>query len=163
MTDNRRADRIAIFVDVQNIYYTCRQAYGRQFNYRKLWQQISREGDIVTAFAYAIDRGDEGQRKFQNALRQIGFEVRLKPYIQRSDGSAKGDWDVGITIDLLETAPMVDRVILLSGDGDFDLLLKKVRDKYGVFAEAYGVPALTANSLIDAASFFNAIDEKLLL
>jgi uncharacterized LabA/DUF88 family protein len=155
--------RIAVFVDVQNIYYTTRQAYGRQFDYRKLWRRISAEGEIVSATAYAIDRGDEKQLQFQNALKHIGFSVRLKPYIQRSDGSAKGDWDVGITIDVMEVAKDVDTVVLLSGDGDFDLLMQKIRQDYGVTAEVYGVRALTAKSLIDAASTYHPVEEDLLL
>ncbi len=155
--------KIAIFVDVQNIYYTTRQAYGRQFDYRKLMQRISTEGEIVSATAYAIHRGDEKQLKFQNALKQMGFTIKLKPYIQRSDGSAKGDWDVGIAIDVLEAAKDVDTVVLLSGDGDFDLLLEKIKKDYAISTEVYGVPALTANSLIEAASIYHPIDEDLLL
>ena len=155
--------KVAVFVDVQNIYYTTRQAYGRQFNYRKLWQRISAGGEIISATAYAIHRDDDKQLKFQNALKQIGFTVKLKPYIQRSDGSAKGDWDVGITIDVLEVARDVDTVVLLSGDGDFDLLLKKIKKDHAVSAEVYGVPALTANSLINSASIYHRIDEDLLL
>ncbi|WP_290699645.1 NYN domain-containing protein [Amphritea sp.] len=156
-------NRIAVFVDVQNIYYTTRQAYGRQFNYRKLWQKISAEGEIVIANAYAIHRGDDSQMKFQNALKHIGFNIKLKPYIQRSDGSAKGDWDVGIAIDVMDTAPEVDTIILLSGDGDFDLLLERIKRKYGVKAQVYGVPALTANSLVSSATEFFPIEQELLL
>lgn len=155
--------RIAVFADVQNIYYTTRQAYGRQFNYRELWQRISSEGEIISAIAYATHRGDEKQLKFQDALKHIGFTIKLKPYIQRSDGSAKGDWDVGITIDVLEAAKDIDKIVLLSGDGDFDLLLEKVINKYGVSAEVYGVPALTAKSLVDSASTYHPIEEDLLL
>ncbi len=155
--------KVAVFVDVQNIYYTTRQAYGCQFNYRKLWQRISAGGEIISATAYAIHRDDEKQLKFQNALKQIGFTVKLKPYIQRSDGSAKGDWDVGITIDVLEVARDVDTVVLLSGDGDFDLLLEKIKKDNAVSAEVYGVRALTANSLINSASIYHRIDEDLLL
>ena len=70
--------RIAILADVQNIYYTTRQAYGRQFDYRKLWQQISAAGEIISATAYAIHRGDSQQLKFQNALKDIGFTVKLQ-------------------------------------------------------------------------------------
>jgi len=152
-----------VFVDVQNIYYTTRQAYGRQFNYRKLWQDLNARGEIVSATAYAIHRDDDRQLKFQDALRHIGFTVKLKPYIQRSDGSAKGDWDVGIAIDVLDAAPGVDTVVLLSGDGDFDLLLEKIRADYAVNAEIYGVQQLTANSLISAATRFYSIGESLLL
>ncbi len=156
-------NKIAVFVDVQNIYYTTRQAYGRQFDYRKLWQRLSAEGEIVAAIAYATHRGDEKQFRFQNALRHIGFQVKLKPFIQRSDGSAKGDWDVGITIDVMEAARDVDTVVLLSGDGDFDLLLEKISKDYGVSTEVYGVPALTANSLVDSAGAYHRIEEDLLL
>ena len=155
--------KIALFVDVQNIYYTTREAYGRQFDYRKLWQHINANGEIVTAIAYATDRGDQGQIKFQDALRHIGFTVKLKPFIQRHDGSAKGDWDVGITIDVLETASRVDTVILLSGDGDFDLLIDHIRSRYDVQTEIYGVPALTATSLVKAAHRFHPVGTTLLL
>ena len=154
--------RIAIFVDVQNIYYTTRDTYSRQFNYRKLWQRISAEGEIVSATAYATQRNDDKQIKFQDALKHIGFNVKLKPYIQRSDGSAKGDWDVGITIDVMEAAKDVDCIVLLSGDGDFDLLLQKIIKDYAVSAEVYGVQALTAKSLVESASIYHRIEEDLL-
>jgi len=156
-------ERIGLFVDVQNIYYTTRHTYGRQFDYRSLWDILAQRGAIKVANAYATDRGDEGQRKFQAALRHIGFAVKLKPYIQRADGSAKGDWDVGITIDVLQNAPQLDRIFLLSGDGDFDLLIETVQDQHNTPVEVYGVPALTADSLIRAATSFHPITEALLI
>jgi len=155
--------KIAIFVDVQNIYYTTREMYKRPFNYKKLWDTLKQQGIIVCANAYAIDRGIDSQIKFQDALRNIGFNVKLKPYIQRRDGSAKGDWDVGITIDIMEAAENADLVVLLSGDGDFDMLLKKISQKYGVDTRVYGVEFLTANSLIRSAGSFVHIDKDLLL
>ena len=155
--------KIAIFSDVQNIYYTTKEVYGRQFNYRELWRLVGNQGEIVLANAYAIDKGDAQQQKFQSALKHIGFEIKLKPYIQRSDGSAKGDWDVGITIDIMEAAKNVDIVVLLSGDGDFDLLLQKINKDYKVETLVYGVPSLTANSLINSATQFIAIEASLLL
>jgi len=156
-------ERVALFVDVQNVYYTTRQTYGQNFDYNRFWRRATIDRDVVAAYAYAINRGDEKQRQFQNILRAIGFDVKLKPFIQRQDGSAKGDWDVGITVDVMELAPQVDTVILVSGDGDFDILINKVRDTFGVRAEVYGVPALTANSLVQAASEFIPIDDSLLL
>ncbi|PPD49553.1 MAG: nuclease [Methylobacter sp.] len=156
-------EKVAIFVDVQNIYYTTRQRYQRHFNYHAFWAQATANRTVVAAFAYAIDKGDSKQLGFQQILKTIGFEVKLKPFIQRSDGSAKGDWDVGITLDVVEYAPQVDVIILLSGDGDFDLLLNKVRTAYGVVAEVYGVSPLTAPSLIQASNRFIAIDGPLLL
>ena len=154
---------VAIFIDVQNVYYTSKQTFGKNFDYNKFWSIVTDDRKVVKAVAYAIDRGDPKQREFQNILRAIGFEVKLKPFIQRSDGSAKGDWDVGITIDIMEYADAADVVVLVSGDGDFDRLASKVRDEKGKQVEVYGVAALTAKSLIDAASEFIPIDQSLLL
>jgi len=156
-------NRIALFADVQNIYYTTRQEYSRQFNYRELWNRVSAQGNITSALAYATNRSDDKQIKFQDALRHIGFTVKLKPYIQRSDGSAKGDWDVGIAIDVMQLSQEVDTIILLSGDGDFDLLLQKVSNDYQVNTEVYGVAALTAKSLIDSANSYHPIEKDLLM
>ena len=156
-------NKIAMFVDVQNIYYTTRDTYQRHFNYRAFWREVSSRGEIVQAFAYAIDRGDRKQQQFQQILKEMGFEIKLKPYIQRRDGSAKGDWDVGITLDVMSFAKQVDSIVLASGDGDFDLLLQKVMIDYQVTTEVYGVKGLTANSLIQSASSYYPIEESLLL
>jgi uncharacterized LabA/DUF88 family protein len=158
-----RIETVAIFVDVQNVYYTTRQCFSRHFDYNRFWAEATRDRRVVKAIAFAIERADAKQRQFQNILRAIGFEVKLKPYIQRSDGSAKGDWDVGITLDVLEYAPLADVAVLVSGDGDFDLLLHKIRDKYGVTVDVYGVAELTAASLIRAADRFIPIDHRLLM
>lgn len=151
-------EKVAIFADVQNIYYTVRETFNRYFDYLAFWAEATYGRDVVFAAAYAIDKGDPQQQKFQRGLTSIGFKVKLKPFIQRQDGSAKGDWDVGITIDILEQAPYVDRVILLSGDGDFSILMEhiKIRDKVEI--DVYGVSPLTADSLIKSADHFSAID-----
>ena len=156
-------ETIAIFIDVQNIYYTTRQAFGRQFNYQKFWDTLSVGQEIVLANAYAIEPNSGKQKGFQQILKDIGFDVKLKPYIQRKDGSAKADWDVGIALDMVEHSDEVDKTILASGDGDFDLAVDRVISKYGTRTEVYGVKSLTANALISAASAFHEIDESLLL
>src|SRR5450755_2583254 len=156
-------EKVAVFVDVQNIYYTTRQQFSRHFDYNRFWAEVTRGRKVVTAIAFAIDRDDEKQKQFQNILRAIGFEVKLRPFIQRNDGSAKGDWDVGITLDVLEYAPLADVVVLASGDGDFDLLVHKIRERHTLSVEVYGVEGLSAGSLIRAASRFIPIKEPLLL
>ncbi|WP_110686352.1 NYN domain-containing protein [Salinicola aestuarinus] len=154
---------VAIFVDTQNVYYTAREAYGKHFDYRRFWAKATAGREVLTARCYATDKGDAKQRGFQNTLRTIGFEVKLKPFIQRADGSAKGDWDVGITLDAIEFAARADVIVLVSGDGDFDLLAQKIREAHGKRVEVYGVPRLTANSLIRSASEFMPIEGELLL
>lgn len=131
--------KVVILVDVQNIYYTTRQAHRCNFDYNAFWAKATHNRHVVKAIAYTTHRGDEKQRQFQNILRAIGFEVKLKPFIQRSDGSAKGDWDVGITIDALEYARQADVLVLASGDGDFAILLDKIEQDLNVKTEVYGV------------------------
>ncbi len=155
-------ERVALLVDVQNVYYTVRQAFGRHFDYHAFWRRFAAGREVVVANAYAIDRGDPKQRQFQEILRGIGFSVKLKPFIQRRDGSAKGDWDVGIALDAMEAAPHVDRLVLVSGDGDFDLLVERLRERHGVTVEVVGVERLTAESLIRAATRFVPIEGELL-
>ena len=162
MTD-AAVERVALLVDVQNVYYTTRQAFGRHFDYHAFWARFAAGREVVVANAYAVERGDPRQRQFQDILRRIGFCVKLKPFIQRSDGSTKGDWDVGIALDAMEAASLLDRVVLVSGDGDFDLLVQRLRERHGVEVTVVGVERLTADSLIRAASEFVPIETALLL
>ncbi len=156
-------NKVAVFVDVQNIYYTVKSHFHCHFNYDAFWRQIISNNTLVAANAYAISPQDNKQAGFQQILKDIGFQVKLKPFIQRNDGSAKGDWDVGITIDIMETAELVDTIILASGDGDFDRLLTTIKKKYNTKSIVYGVAELTANSLIAAADQFIPINESILL
>lgn len=162
-TANENKQGVSIFVDVQNVYYTTRDRFGKHFDYNKFWQQVTHNRTVITAQAYAIARHDEKQKQFHNILRGIGFQVQLKPYIQRRDGSAKGDWDVGITLDAIEWAEKSDVVVIVSGDGDFDKLALRIKEKYGAQVEVYGVEDLTAQSLIEAADKYIPIEMPLLL
>lgn len=156
-------EKVTVFVDVQNVYYTTKQAYACNFDYNVFWSQVTSNRKVIKAIAYAIESKEEKQRQFQNILRAIGFDVKLKPFIQRSDGSAKGDWDVGITIDVMEYAKESDVIVLVSGDGDFDLLVQHIKNKLNVPVEVYGVRELTADSLINSATKFISIKDELLL
>ena len=155
-------EKISLFVDVQNIYYTCRQTYQANFDYNKFWAKVTANREVVSAFAYATDRGDEKQQQFQNILRAIGFTVLLKPMVTRLDGTTKADWDVGIALDVYEAAQNCDTIVLASGDGDFAILLDRIRQRFKTRSEVYGVTQLTANSLITAASKFTAIEKHFL-
>ena len=156
-------ETVSILVDVQSVYYTTKQAHGKNFDYNKFWARATKNRRVINAVAYAIDREDQKQKQFQNILKAIGFDVKLKPFIQRSDGSAKGDWDVGIALDAMEYSERSDTVVLVSGDGDFDLLADRMRRKHNSRVEVYGVALLTAASLIASASQFIPIESDLLL
>ena len=155
--------KVSIFVDVQNIYYTTKQTFNANFDYNKFWKTVTKKRQVIGAFAYATDRGDLKQIHFQNILRGIGFEVKLKPFINRSDWSSKGDWDVGITIDIMEYASKSDVIVLASVDGDFDILMERIKTLYNSETEIYGVSNLTAISLKNSTPNFFPIGKELLL
>lgn len=155
--------RVGVFLDVQNIYYTVREGLKGQFDYNYFWEKMIKDHCLpVSAIAYAIDRGDQKQIQFQNILRGIGFDVKLKPYISRSDGTSKGDWDVGMTIDMLELTDSIDHYILLSGDGDMSLLVDSLISKQKS-VDVYGVETLTADSLKKSASTYIPINHSFLI
>lgn len=156
-------ERVSVFVDVQNIYYTVKQSFNCHFNYNVFMSEVTHDRQLVNAIAYAIDKGDSKQIQFQKILESIGFEIKLKPFIKRNDGSRKGDWDVGITIDILDYVKKSDVIVLASGDGDFDLLASKIKNEFNIKIEVYGVQDLTATSLIENASKFIPIKGNLLL
>ncbi|MEZ8063174.1 MULTISPECIES: LabA-like NYN domain-containing protein [Vibrio] len=156
-------ENIAILVDVQNVYYTTRDKYRSNFDYNQFWYVATEGRNVVTANAYAISSQDPKQRQFHHILRGVGFNVKLKPFIQRRDGSAKGDWDVGIALDAIELAETVDTIVLVSGDGDFEILVERIKERFGKPVEVYGVPGLTAQNLIDSASKFVSIEKDFLL
>ncbi len=124
---------------------------------------MTQDAELLEAVAYATDRGDAKQMQFQNILHAIGFTVKLRPVLKRLDGTTKADWDVGITLDVYEAASRCDKVVLVTGDGDFDVRLERIRRRFDTQSAVYGVPALTSNLLISAADEFVPIDETLLL
>jgi uncharacterized LabA/DUF88 family protein len=159
----RTPEKVAIFVDVQNIYYTVKQKYNCHFNYTAFWEQITSGRKVVQAMAYATDKGDNKQKHFQQILKKIGFQVKLTPFLQRMDGSTKGDWDVGIALDMITLAKDVDTIVLASGDGDYTPVVNKIIDEHRTEVEVYGVPDLTALTLIKSATRFIPIEGNLLL
>jgi len=157
------AEKVSVFVDVQNVYYTCRDTYQRNFDYNKFWAEVTRDRELLGAYAYATDRGDAKQMQFQNILHAIGFTVKLRPVLKRLDGSTKADWDVGITLDVYEAAQNSDTIVLVTGDGDFDVLLARIRARFNTRSVVYGVPALTSTLLVEEADQFVPIEPSLLM
>lgn len=58
-------EKVVVLVDVQNVYYTTKQAYQRNFDYNEFWRQVTAGREVVKAIAYAIDRGDESSASFR--------------------------------------------------------------------------------------------------
>lgn len=154
--------RVAIFIDVQNMFYSAKHQYSRKLDFAKLLTFIVNGRTMVRAIAYVIQAGDVDQSSFINFLKLNGFEVRAKELKVRPDGSTKGDWDMGIAIDSMVLARNVDVVALVTGDGDFTELVNTLKAR-GSRVEVYGFPLNTSEELKRAATEFTALNGDVLL
>jgi uncharacterized LabA/DUF88 family protein len=100
-----------------------------------------------------VQTPDIDQTSFLNILDAIGFEIKSKDLRLRPDGTAKGDWDMGIAIDSVAMANRLDVVVLVSGDGDFVDLVNMLKSR-GVIVEVLSFPNNTSEDLKIAATLY---------
>jgi len=150
--------RVAVLVDAQNLYHTSHSLYSRNVDYAGLLERAVADRRLVRAIAYVIRADSPEEESFFEALREIGFETKLKEIRTYADGSKKADWDVGMCLDAVTLAPHVDAIVLCSGDGDFTRLCSHVRHQ-GSRAEVMGFEESTADTLVEAADSFVDLSE----
>lgn len=121
------AQRVGVFVDVQNMYYSARALYDQYVNFGEILKEAVGERHLVRAFAYVIKAEQEDESGFFSALQDRGFELRAKDLLTFHGGNKKGDWDVGLAMDAVRMVQKVDVVVLVSGDGDFVELLRYLK------------------------------------
>ena len=153
--------RVGVFIDVQNMYYAARQLKGK-LDFDALMQAAVLDRRLIQATAYVVESKETDQSYFIALLQQRAIEVRRKTVRIRADGSMKGDWDMELALDILDAAPNLDVVVLVSGDGDFTSLVKRVK-RMGPRVEVLGFPRNTAKSLLEAADSFQPLDRKFMI
>ena len=154
------AQRVAILVDVQNMFYSAYDCFRGRLNYKRLLDGAAGGRQVVRALAYAMHDGNN-QSSFFTMLREVGFELRTKEPRVRPDGTRKGGWDIGIAIEAIMIAPKVDVVVLVSGDGDFVELVHALR-LLGVRVEVHAFERSVGRELRDAADLFVPIGEEMI-
>ncbi len=147
------AQRVGVFIDVQNMFYAAKHLYGSKLDFPHLLDYVGRGRQLTRAISYLIRTPDIDQSNFVTMLRSNSYEVRIKDLKQRPDGSAKGDWDMGLALDALAMADKLDVVAIVSGDGDFVDLVNFLKAR-GVRVEVYSFPYSTAEELRHAATEF---------
>jgi uncharacterized LabA/DUF88 family protein len=151
-------ERVGIFIDVQNMYYSARQLKGK-LDFDALLQACVLDRRLIQASAYVVESKEIDQSGFIAMLQQRAIEVRRKTLKIRADGSMKGDWDMEMALDILDMAPKLDVVVLVSGDGDFTSLVRRVKTM-GPKVEVVAFPRNTAKSLLEAADRFHPLDRR---
>lgn len=150
--------RVGIFVDVQNLYYSARNIYNSRVNFGSLLKETVGNRKLIRAIAYVIRAQMPEEQTFFDALSKAGYEVKAKDLQVFYGGIKKGDWDVGITMDIIKQMNKLDSIILASGDGDYVPLVEYLKN-FGVRAEIIAFGKSASSKLIDVADDFIDMDE----
>jgi len=145
--------RVGVFVDVQNMYYSARAIHSKKVNFRRILEDAVAGRMLVRALAYGITTEEAHEGEFHEALSKQGFELKTKPLQTFMGGQKKGDWDVGIATDVLRLEPKVDVAVLVTGDGDFVPLVMFAKEK-GLRVEVMSFRESTSSALVEAADSF---------
>ncbi len=122
-----KIQRVGIFIDVSNMYMSAQNLYQTNVNFHHVMKVGIAGRNLVRAFAYVIETKGGKEKDFLQVLADLGYEVRSKPLQVFKSGAKKGDWDVGLAIDVVRLMPLLDTVVLVSGDGDYVDLLDYLR------------------------------------
>ncbi len=155
-----KEQRVGVFVDVQNLYYSAKHLYKAKVNFATILKEVVRGRKLIRAIAYVIRTDELKEKSFFDALNKIGFEVRAKDLQIFYGGAKKGDWDVGIAMDTIELAPRLDTVILVSGDGDYIPLLQHLRRALGCRVEVSAFRKSASSKLVEEADSFLDLDKN---
>ena len=149
-TTKHEAQKVGVFVDVQNMYYSAKNLYSAKVNFAEILKTGVGDRKLIRAFAYVIKADVGAEREFFEALNKIGFEVKEKDLQIFYGGAKKGDWDVGLCMDAIRMLPKIDAMILVSGDGDYTELLRYAKGR-GVRAEVIAFGKTASKQLVEEA------------
>jgi uncharacterized LabA/DUF88 family protein len=153
------SQRVAILIDVQNLYYSAKNLYGARVNFREVLKSGVAGRNLIRAFAYVVRTKTGEEKPFFNALAKLGIETRVRDLQEFYGGLKKADWDVGITIDAIRIAPSIDTIILASGDGDFLQLVEYLKNQ-GKRVEIMAFGRSASSQLKKSADAFADLDKE---
>jgi uncharacterized LabA/DUF88 family protein len=159
MSDIHKDQRVGVFVDVQNMYYSAKNLYESKVDFQKLLDAAVMNRALVRASAYVIKADTPDEEDFFEALRRIGYEVKIKELKEFYGGQKKGDWDLGMTVDMMQQAKKLDTVVLVTGDGDFTAIVDHLKAE-GCRVEVMAFGKSSAKEIREAADNFIDMDDK---
>lgn len=158
MPIRHKEQRIAVFIDVQNMYYSARNLYRAKVNFSEILKTAVGGRRLVRAFGYVVRTKTGEEKPFFEALTKLGIETRVRDLQEFYGGLKKADWDVGIVIDAVRTAPSVDVISLVSGDGDFVALVEYLKNQ-GKRVEVIAFGRSASSRLKEVADEFMDLEE----
>ncbi len=150
--------RVGVFVDVQNMYYSAKNLYKAKVNFVKILEDAVSGRQLIRAIAYVVRAEEPLEQTFFDALEKAGFEVKVKDIQIFPGGVKKADWDVGVVIDMIRLSNRLDVMVLVSGDGDYIPAVEFLRNQ-GHRVEIMAFGPSTSNKLKPSADEFIDLDK----
>ena len=151
--------RVAVFVDVQNMYHSAKNLFNATVNFGQLLEDAVGNRQLIRAIAYVVRAEGPREQSFFDALEKAGFELKMKDIQVYASGAKKADWDIGMAIDALTIAKHVDVVILVTGDGDFTPLVSYLQNNEGNLVEVVAFGRSCSARLEEWADRFLDLDK----
>jgi len=165
MVIKHQGQRVAVLIDVQNLYHSAKNLYGARVNFQEVLKAAVSQRNLIRAFAYVVRTKTGEEKPFFEALIKLGIETRVRDLQEFFGGLKKADWDVGITVDAIRIAQSCDTIVLASGDGDFLQLVDYLKNQ-GKRIEVIAFGKSASAKLKEAADEFIDLEnnpEKFLL
>lgn len=159
ITAKHKGQRVAVLIDVQNLYHSAKNLYQARVNFRAILKAAVGQRNLIRVFAYVVRTKSGIEEAFFEALIKLGIETRVRDLQEFYGGLKKADWDVGITIDAVRIAPSVDTICLASGDGDFLQLVDYLKNQ-GKRVEVIAFGRSASAKLKEAADEFIDLEES---
>ena len=151
--------RVAVFIDVQNMYYSARNLFNAKVNFGNIVREAVAGRNLVRAIAYVVSTKGGEEKPFFEALEKAGIETKEKELQEFFGGAKKADWDVGIAVDMIKLAGKVDAIVLISGDGDFESVTEYVSNTYGCLVEVMAFGETLSSKLREAVDSVTDLSE----
>lgn len=152
--------RVGVFIDVQNLYYSAKNLHGRKVNFGNIVQEAVAGRKLIRAIAYVVRTESKEEQPFFEALYNLGIETREKDLQIFNTGMKKADWDVGLAVDAIRLSQSLDAVVIVSGDGDYLPLVEYLQKSSGKQVEVVAFGETASSKLIDEADDFIDLSEE---
>lgn len=144
----QKSQRVGVFIDVQNMYYSAKNLYNCRVNFGNIVETAVADRQLVRAIAYVVRAGVPEEQAFFDALIKLGIETKEREVQVFLGGAKKADWDVGMVVDAIRLSPKLDVVVLVSGDGDFIPLVEYLQNM-GVQTEVMAFRETSSSKLVE--------------
>ncbi|MBL7142380.1 MAG: NYN domain-containing protein [Candidatus Pacebacteria bacterium] len=160
MVIKHSGQRVAVLIDVQNLYHSAKNLHGARVNFGAILKVAVSNRNLIRAFAYVVKTKTGEEKPFFEALIKLGIETRVRDLQEFFGGLKKADWDVGITVDAIRISQSCDAIVLCSGDGDFFQLVEYLKNQ-GKRVEVVAFGKSSSSKLRESVDEFVDLEENL--